>query len=493
MELNRVYRFILLVFFMVPFIVSFKGGSESESENMKNSKPNIIFILTDDLGFGDVGYYGQEKIKTPHLDSMATQSMVFSNAYAGGPVCAPSRGVLMTGLHQGRSPIRNNPPSRMAEVTYGKNDIIIAEKLKEAGYSTACFGKWGGPQGSEGYPTLKGFDEFIGYDTHIWAHDYYTDSLRSNEGLVYPKKDYPQFLENGKVYTHEIFVDEALNFIENQNTPFFLYLSITIPHSPYNPPDSYIEPYRKESWPKKYKNYAGMITRMDKDVGRVLRKLEELGISDNTIVIFTSDNGPQSGYRQGPNDMTRFFNSNGRYRGIKRDILEGGVHIPFWVKWDGQISHQETEHPIGFFDVMPTLCDLAGVKPPEDIDGISFIPTLSGNSDEQEKHDYFYWEYIICWAGVEHEASRQGILDLNNWVKGIKYGKNGDVQLFDLKEDTLEMNDVSSDNPEVSRFLNGKMKEMREPSDIWPLPEKPFFPPKGYNSNYEGENRWTYK
>ncbi|WP_372753265.1 arylsulfatase [Labilibaculum sp.] len=482
---------LLLGAFLI--ITTFSCQNAEKEKKEETSKPNIIFILTDDLGFGDLGYYGQKKIKTPNLDHMASKSLVFSNAYAGGPVCSPSRASLMTGLHQGHSPVRNNPPSGSEEVSYGKDDVILSQKMKQAGYTTACFGKWGGPQSSEGYPTKKGFDKFIGYDTHKWAHNYYSDTLRSNDTLIYPKRDYPQFMEDGKVYSHDIFIHESLNFIEeNQNDPFFLYLAITIPHSPYNPPKSYLEPYKDKDWPMKYKRYAGMVSKMDYDVNRILQKLDELGIAENTLVIFTSDNGPQSSYGKGENDMTQFFNSNGKYRGIKRDILEGGVHVPFWAYWKGKIEPKETDHTTCFFDVMPTLCELVGVDAPENTDGYSILPTIYGDVENQKEHDYFYWEYMVCWAGKENEACRYGVLDIKNNMKAIKYGKYGDTQLFNIKTDTTEQINIADKHPELVEKLNAKMVEMRDSSDIWILPKKPFFAPKNYNSHYTGDNRWVY-
>ncbi|QDU56673.1 sulfatase-like hydrolase/transferase [Aeoliella mucimassa] len=317
---------------------------------------NLIYILADDLGYGDLGCYGQQKIQTPHLDRMAAEGLTFTRHYAGGPVCGPSRACLMTGQSQSIGYIKGNPGGNWRRENLRDEDITIAEKIREAGYQTACFGKWGlGPQRKSGYPTRQGFDRFVGYDTHVAAHNYYPKTLCEDEGKMQ--------LAPGQ-YSHDVFANLALEYVaRDHNQPYFLYLAYTIPHAPYNPPD--LGPYAdKTSWPNHAREYAAMITRMDSDIGKLLDVLRTTGRASNTLVIFSGDNGPQSNYEKGPNTMTKFFDSNGPLRGIKRDVFEGGVRVPMIAWQPGVVSPGRSDHVSGFQDIMPTYCELAGVDPP---------------------------------------------------------------------------------------------------------------------------------
>lgn len=425
-------------------------------------KPNIIFILADDLGYGELGAYGQKKIKTPSLDVMAKQGLVFTQHYAGAPVCGPSRASLMTGYHQGHGYIKGNPGGMDVREQLRDQDITVAQLLQDTGYETACIGKWGlGKPGTSGYPLNKGFDYFVGYDTHISAHNYYPESLcKNNERLK---------LEKGE-YSHDVFTKEALQFLrKTHNQPFFLYLAYTIPHDPFNPPD--VKPYQDKKWPDKYKKYAAMITRMDRDIGKILKLLKEKGLAENTLVIFTSDNGPQSGYENGPNEMTKFFDSNGPLRGIKRDVLDGGIRVPYIAWWPSKIKPGTSNEITAFPDFLPTACELAGAKPPPDINGISMVPLFMGRNEAFKGHEMLYWEFIRMSSRPEDTGGRQGALDVKRNIKAIRYGINDDVEIYFLDQDINESKDVASQYPDISTRMKNYLDTVRTESKLWPLPE----------------------
>ena len=429
-------------------------------------KPNIIFILADDLGYGDIGAFGQEKINTPSLDKMAKEGLRFSQHYAGGPVCGPSRACLMTGLHQGHGYIKGNPGGMDERETLREEDVTIAELLKKSGYQTACIGKWGlGKSGSTGYPLNKGFDYFVGYDTHVAAHNYYPQNLCKNEGLLELKAG---------TYSHDVFTKEAIRFLEKPHEkPFFLYLAYTIPHGPYNPPD--ITPYESTAWPDKSKKYAAMVTRMDRDIGEILQLLVDQDRDKNTLVIFTSDNGAQSIYGNGENQLTDFFDSNGPLHGIKRDVLEGGIRVPYIAWWPNRIKAGVCEEPTAFQDFMPTACELAGIKPPTNIDGISMVPLFFDNAEAFVGHKMMYWEFIRM--GGKTQGSRQAALDVQNNIKAIRYGTQGDIELYFLNKDIAEENNLSEKYPEISLKMRNYMDTVRTESELWPIPEKGWLKP----------------
>lgn len=449
------FRLILKTLCLLIILLSVK----ITQAKLKNNRPNIIFILADDLGYGDIGAFGQKRIKTPSLDIMANQGMVFTRHYAGGPVCGPSRACLMTGFHQAHGYIKGNPGGMEERETLRKEDITVAELLSNAGYETACIGKWGlGKLGSTGYPLEKGFDYFVGYDTHVAAHNYYPEKICKNEGWLK--------LSLG-TYSHDIFTSEAIQYLKKgHDKPFFLYLAYMIPHSPYNPPD--IAPYDSVNWPDKFKKYASMVTRMDRDIGKILTQLKENGLAENTLVIFTSDNGPQSSYGQGENEMTRFFDSNGSLRGIKRDVLEGGVRVPYIAWWPGRIKPGKSEIVTAFQDFMPTACELAGIKPPDSIDGISMAPLLFGSFENFIGHKKLYWEFVRMGSET---GSRQGVLDVPENIKAVRYGTKGDIRLYLLDNDESETTDVSKQYPALSRKMKIYMDTVRTESKLWPIPE----------------------
>ncbi|MFQ5811206.1 MAG: arylsulfatase, partial [Armatimonadota bacterium] len=359
-------------------------------------KPNLIYILADDLGYGDVGCYGQEKIWTPSLDRMAAEGMRFTQHYSGSTVCAPSRCSLMTGKHTGHTWIRAN-----GRAPIRPEDVTVAEVLKDAGYATGMAGKWGlGHVGATGDPNRKGFDHFFGYVDQGRAHFYYTEYLwRNGEKVVLAGN------EGGKrgTYSHDLIAAEGLEFIrKNRDESFFLYLPYTIPHAEVIVPEDSLAEYRGKFPEKPFEGghycaqetpnaaRAGMITRMDRDIGRVFALLKELGLDEDTLVMFSSDNGPCAA---GGQDY-QFFESQGPLRGIKRDLYEGGIRVPTIARWPGKIeAGAVSEHVSAFWDVLPTFAELAGGEPPADIDGISMAPTLLGRSDEQKQHEYLYWEH----------------------------------------------------------------------------------------------------
>lgn len=421
-------------------------------------KPNILFILADDLGYGDLGCYGQKRIKTPNIDRLAEEGMRFTQCYAGSTVCAPSRCSLMTGRHTGHARIRGN-----ARVPLEPGDLTVAEILKPAVYNTAIFGKWGlGDEGTTGVPNRQGFDEWFGYLDQTHAHNYYPEFLWRNEGK-WPLRGNP----NGQKgdYSHDYFTRAALNFIRiNQKHPFFLYLAYTIPHANNElgnktgngmevPDDS---PYSKENWPQAEKNKAAMITRLDADVGKVLDKLKELKIDQDTIVFFSSDNGP---HKEGGVDP-KFFGSSGPLRGIKRDLYEGGIRVPMIVRWPGRVKAGSTNDQVwAFWDFLPTAAELAGVKPPPGIDGISVVPTLLG-LQQTNQHEFLYWEF--------HERGFQQAARRGDW-KAVKPATDKPLELYNLKTDPGEKENISAEHPDVVANIEEYLKTARSESQDWPI------------------------
>ena len=440
-------------------------------------KPNIIFILADDLGYGDLGCYrnagsGQKTIRTPNLDRMAQEGMRFTQHYAGSTVCAPSRSALMTGLHTGHTRIRGN-----ARVPLQPDDKTVAEYLKDAGYTTALIGKWGlGEDGSTGIPRQQGFDYFYGYLNQTHAHNHYPDFLWRNETKVKLPNEVI-YVENGGVkgigsaatkrvaWTQDLFTNEALQFIEqSKQQPFFLYLSYVSPHAnnehklvtPHGIEVPDYGPYANEAFPDVQKAFAASITYLDAHVGKVLAKLRELKLDDNTLVVFTSDNGPHA---EGGNDPA-YFNSNGGLLGIKRDLYEGGIRVPMLARWPGNIkAGAVSNHPSAFWDFLPTACEVAGVPLPTGIDGLSYLPTLLGKGT-QSQHPYLYWEF--------HEQGRKQAVRQGNY-KLVYLLKDNRMELYDLSRDPAEQHDIADRNPAVVARLKTIMEQARVSSTEFPF------------------------
>lgn len=435
--------------------------------------PNVIFVMADDLGWGDLGSYGQELVPTPHLDQMAAEGMRFTAHYSGSTVCAPSRCSLMTGLHTGHCEIRGNKEVRpLGQMPIADDAHTVAEVLKAAGYVTGMAGKWGlGALNSTGHPNRQGFDWFYGYLCQRSAHRYYPPFVWRNEDKIMLKAN-----ADGRrgAYVHDLIIDEALGFIrEHKDDPFFLYMPLTIPHADIDVPEDSLTPfigafgdekpntggYYKQARPKAA--FAGMVSRMDRDMGRVLALLRELDLDNDTIVFFTSDNGPHAEGGAQP----AFFKSSGPFRGIKRDLYEGGIRVPMIARWPGRIAPGSTsEHVSAFWDFLPTAAQLAGVEHNLDgIDGLSFVPALL-RSGAQETHEFLYWEF--------HERGGKQAVRWGNW-KGVRVGIKKDpaapVELYDLASDPGETTDVAAAHPEVVAQIRTYMQQAHTESDTWKL------------------------
>ena len=433
-------------------------------------RPSIVMILADDLGYGDLGCYGQTRIKTPNLDQLAAGGMRFTDFYAGSTVCAPSRAALMLGRHTGHLRIRGNKSGSTLEA----DELTIAEVLQRSGYHTGLIGKWGlSEPGLAGVPQKKGYDEFVGYLENNHAHDYYTTYLwRYDPATKYDGKyEFPNNnMGRRGTYIPDLCTKAALNFLKNNQPdrfnryrPLFLSLNYTTPHANNEegrrtgngmqvPNDG---AYTGEPWPQVEKNKAAMITRMDADVGQLLDKLKALKMDADTIVIFTSDNGP---HQEGGVDP-KFFASSGPFRGHKRDLTEGGIRVPLIVRWPARVAPGTVNHqPFAFWDLFPTLAEIARQKLPAGLDGISMLPAWRGQPPAQQ-HDFLYWEF--------HEGGFHQAVRLGNW-KGIRDGVDGPVALYDVQSDPGERNDVAGQHPDVVANIQGLMKSARTEDPQWP-------------------------
>lgn len=443
--------------------------------------PNIIYILADDLGYSDLSCYGQRRFTTPNIDRLAQEGMLFTQHYAGSTVSAPSRSALMTGMHTGKTPIRGNRGwEPEGQWPLPENAVTVAEVLKTKGYRTGGFGKWGlGFIDTEGDPNKQGFDEFFGFNCQSLAHNYYPYYLWHNhEKVMLPENEGTQT----GVYAPDIIQKAALDFIDtNHSQPFFLYYPNIIPHAElfareenmalfrgkFDPEKEYEgvdegPNYRRGpygSQPESHAAFAAMIKHLDDYVGEILQKLDELELEDNTIVIFTSDNGP---HLEGGADPD-YFKSNGEFRGYKRDLYEGGIRVPMLVRWPGKIKPGSvTGHVSAFWDVMPTIAEITGAQIPEDIDGISFLPTLMGK--KQESHDYLYWEF--------HEQGGKMAVRFGNW-KAVKLNINktpqGETELYDLSSDFSESENIAASRPDLVEKAEELFRKSHIQSEIFPF------------------------
>jgi len=436
-------------------------------------RPNIVYILADDLGYGDLGCYGQQQIQTPHLDRMAAQGIRFTQHYAGSTVCAPSRCVLMTGRHVGHAQVRGNREViLMGQWPMSADTKTVAHLMKAAGYRTALIGKWGlGGPGTVSHPNQMGFDHFFGYLCQRHAHNHFPEFLyRNHERIPLDNELQQAFAMRGdgagvaakkKEYAHDQLIKEALTWIrKNKTSPFFLCLTVTVPHANNEAGDQGMETpslgiYKNKAWPAPQKGTAAMISRLDGDIKRLTRTLKQLGLEQNTLVLFSSDNGP---HREGGNDP-EFFRSSGPLRGYKRDLYEGGIRVPLIAYWPGTIQPgQVSDHISGFQDMLPTFADLAGVPTPEGLDGISMAPTFLG-AGEQRRHAYLYWEFYA-------QGGKQA-LRLGDW-KGVRLGVNQDrqapLELYNLSTDLGEQLNVSDRYPDVVNRIEQLMQEAHSPS-----------------------------
>ena len=434
-------------------------------------KTNIIFIVADDLGWGDVGFNGQTKINTPNIDQLAKEGIVFNNFYSGSSVCGPSRASLITGKHTGHSTVRGNPrwTASGKPVDINAEEITIAEELKNAGYTTGMIGKWGLAENlNEGKPNKQGFDYFYGFNKHLPAHHYYPDSIWENDKKIVIEEN--NWKLKKKHYVQDLFTDKAKAFINsNKEQPFFLYLAYTVPHFELTVPENSKKQYLDKGWPLRemtsghylhdkngHVTYAGMVSRLDKQVGELISQIKELGIEENTLVVFTSDNGHE--YDDLSNE---FFNSNGPYKGHKRDLYEGGIKMPFVAKWPKEIKPDtKSNHISAFWDVLPTLCDIANTKVNSETDGISFLSALKGKNSKQKKHQYLYWEFNESQGPIQ--AIRMG-----KWKAIKKY--NEKVELYNLKKDKEEKYNVSVKCPKTMSKIISLFKTARTNHPDFPL------------------------
>ncbi|MFC3197721.1 arylsulfatase [Parapedobacter deserti] len=441
--------------------------------------PNVIFILADDLGYGDLGCYGQTKIATPHIDKLAADGMRFTQFYAGTSVCAPSRASLMTGYHTGKTAIRGNHEiGEEGQFPLPDSAYTMPEMFKDAGYITGVFGKWGlGYPGSEGDPTRQGADQFYGYNCQRQSHNFFPGHLWSNTKRI-ALKNTPH---NQTEYAPQLIQKQAIRFIEtNKANPFFVYLAYTLPHAALQLPadDQAFEYYKRKfkedsrniptSWngkgyqPQAYPRaaYAAMVTKLDNYVGEIVNKLKALGLEKNTLIVFTSDNGPHA---EGGNEP-EFFNSSGQFRGIKRSLSEGGIRVSTIATWPGTIRPGQTSNHIGaFWDFLPTFAELAGINLQNRTDGISILPTLL-NKPKQTKHKFLYWEF--------HEDGGRQAVRIGNW-KGIReqvlQNPNGPIELYDLSKDPGEKDDLAKTNPKIVKRIEKVMLEQHTENEHFPF------------------------
>ncbi len=477
-------------------LAAFSGCTAEEQPPPR--KPNIIYLLADDLGYNELGAYGQKWIQTPNIDELAAEGIKFTQHYSGQAVCAPSRCALMTGKHMGHAYIRNNGnPKGMDDLRakYGwefpgqnpipDSEVTIAELLKRQGYATAAAGKWGlGHVGTSGDPNNQGFDLFYGFNCQVHAHNHYPKFLwRNDQKEVLPGNDRTL---NGETYSQDKFTEVALDFIrENKDGPFFLYMPYAIPHLSIQVPEESLAQYKDKIPEEDYEHrgsylqhpypragYAAMISHLDRDIGKITSLIKELGLDDDTLVIFSSDNGPTFN-RLGGSDSD-FFESAGELRGLKGSLYEGGVRVPLVARWPGKIAPgTSSDHISAFWDVLPTLAEIVGFDSPADIDGISFAPTLLGETERQKEHEYLYWEFT-AYGGQQSvrmgdwKAIRQNMLRKDNPDPLA-------IELYNLASDIGEQSNVAADQPELVERFREIMQQARTPSALFPMP--PLDPP----------------
>ncbi len=442
-------------------------------------RPNIVFILADDLGYGELGCYGQKLIQTQHIDRLAAEGMRFRQFYAGATVCAPSRSVLMTGLHHGHTRVRGNAaPEGSGPQRLTAKDMTVAKVLQQAGYTTGLIGKWGlGMPGDEGVPNCQGFDQVFGFLSQHHAHNHFPDHLWRNETRVaLPNGVVPVGTAGGGYATNrvlsadDLFADEAIRFLDqNHAKPFFLYLSFVIPHANNERTQALKDGtevrdlgiYADKDWTPQNRGQAAMVTQLDGLVGRVVTHLNTLGLTKKTLVIFSSDNGP---HRESGNDPA-FFQASGPHRGLKRALTDGGIRVPFIARWPGMIQAGSVSDHVGYFgDFMATAAELAKAPLPPGLDSISLAPTLLGRAKDQAVHRFLYWEF--------HEGGFKQAALLDGRWKGLRLkGTSGPIELYDLRNDPGEATDLAAKEPGIVKQLDAYLRTARSDSDTWPIKE----------------------
>lgn len=467
-------KHIYIVLLVVVFV---SGCNAVQKEIPEVERPNIVFIMADDLGYNELGCYGQEIIRTPNIDQLAEDGMRFMQHYSGSPVCAPSRCVLMTGMHTGHSFVRDNHEIKPeGQIALPDSIITIAEVMKTQGYVTAAIGKWGlGYPGSEGDPNNQGFDLFFGYNCQRHAHNHYPKFLWKNDEKIDLEGNDRTL--HGAQYSQDLFTDEAITFIEeNKDTSFFLYLPFVIPHVSIQVPEESLAEYKDSisetpydhhpyylEHPYPHAGYAAMITHMDKAIGKIMETLDVLGLAENTLVIFVSDNGPTYG-RVGGAD-SEFFNSAGPLRGLKGRVYEGGTRVPMIARWTGRIPANTSSDHISYFpDFFPTLMDVVNTNTYYETDGISMMPVMMG-ADCQQEHEYIYWEFP-AYGG--QQAMRYG-----KWKavrKDLFKNPSAPLELYNLETDIGETTDLASQHPDVVQLMDSLMMVSHIPSAEFPFP-----------------------
>ena len=420
-------------------------------------KPNIIFILADDLAQGDLGCYGQKLIKTPRLDRMAAEGTRYTQAYCGTTVCAPSRTSLMTGLDMGHSPIRANRATKPeGQMPLPAATFTVAQLLKGQGYATACIGKWGmGMFDTTGSPLKKGFDHFFGYNCQSHAHNYFPKYLYNDDKRL----DLPGNDGGNKTYAQNLIADDTLNWLRaHKEGPFFLFYPVTLPHGKYEIDDQGI--YKDKPWTQQQKNYAAMVTRLDSDVGRLLDLLKELKLDENTLVMFSGDNGSSFSANS---EVGRLFDQamGGKLRGFKRGMYEGGLRQAALARWPGVIpAGRVSDEPWAFWDFLPTVAELTGAKLPAGFkpDGLSLVSYLKGGP--APRREYFYWEL--------HEGASIQAIRFGDW-KAVRNGPAKPIELYDLKTDTGESKNLAAEKPELVAKAEALMKKARVDDPNWPM------------------------
>lgn len=457
-------RFLLLLLIGGVLSLSFRA---EPLRVWPKKRPNIIYILADDLGYGDLSCYGQVRFRTPNLDRMAAEGLRFTQFYSGSTVCAPSRCALMSGQHTGHAYIRGN-----GEIPLREQDVILPQYLKQAGYATGMFGKWGlGVPGTSGSPEKKGWDAFFGYPHHVQAHFQYPDTLwQLTNGQVGP------VVMQGRPFANDVIVERALDFMqENRQKPFFLYLALTIPHAELRVPQDAMAPFQTFDGRSRFEPetpypgahygpqpqpraaYAAMIRKVDDYVGAVMNQLNDLGLTDETLVMFSSDNGTHVEGGRTAGDVT-FFQSSGPYRGIKRDLYEGGIRVPFIVRWPGAVPAGKTvTAPTANWDLLPTLLELTRQRATPPLDGVSLVPLLRGKSPKNDR--VFYWEF--------HEKGFSQAVRKGDWKLIRFYRPNMEprTELYRLDTDPTEQRDLAGQEPERVKELEQLMNQSRTPAE----------------------------
>ncbi|WP_208419885.1 arylsulfatase [Paraflavitalea devenefica] len=455
-------------------LLTHTGTVQAQQKSASNRKPNIILIVADDLGYGDLHCYGQQKVATPNIDQLAASGMRFTQFYSGTTVCAPSRASLMTGMHTGHTPIRGNRGFKPeGQFPLPDSSLTIAAVLKKNGYRTAAFGKWGmGYPGSAGEPLKQGIERFYGYNCQSEAHNYYPDHLWDNDKRI----DFPGNRTSDSMYSGDKIHQAAMDFLQQTgDKPFFLFLPYTLPHGDLDVPrDSVYQRYVKQFnepplppgapskgrfEPYPHAAFAAMVSRLDRYVGEIYRFVQRSGQADNTLIIFTSDNGP---HREDGGDP-ELFDGNGIFRGIKRDLYEGGIRVPFIANWKGKIrAGMVNEQPAAWWDLFPTFQQLANVPVSKNTDGISIVPALTGKP--QQAHEYFYWEF--------HEQGGKQAVRYGNW-KGVRLNvskvKDGPIELYDLKNDPAEQQNIAAAHPDIVKKIASCMQQAHVPDTNWPV------------------------